>query len=84
MNDTASPWRRGYKLPLVVLLAIAGYFLWTEHKAHVIEFLPWLLVLGCIGMHLLMHRGHSHGSGTKQSDDRGAPYQQGEDGGRER
>jgi hypothetical protein len=48
-------------------LAVAGYFLWTEHQAHVIAALPWLLVGGCLIMHLFMHGGHggghSHGNG---------------------
>lgn len=48
---------------LTGFLAIAGYFLWTEHQAHLISALPWLLVGGCLLMHLFMHHGHgSHGS----------------------
>ena len=39
---------------------IAGYFLITEHRAHVIEFLPFLLVLACPLMHLF-HRHGGHG-----------------------
>lgn len=62
-NDVKMPWwRNPTKLPLAVFLAIAGYFLWTEHQAHVIQFLPWILVLGCVGMHFFMHGGHGHGS----------------------
>ncbi|NIL99831.1 MAG: DUF2933 domain-containing protein [Gammaproteobacteria bacterium] len=64
MNNRSTPWwRNRTKLPFVIFLAIAGYFLWTEHQAHVIEFLPWILVLGCLGMHLFMHGGHGHGGG---------------------
>lgn len=70
-------WHNRANVALAVFVAIGGYFLWTEHRAHVIEFLPWILVLGCCGMHLFMHRGHGHGdhgSGdrTEHSDhDRG-------------
>ncbi|AZE49089.1 hypothetical protein C4K04_3417 [Pseudomonas chlororaphis] len=39
-------------------LAIAGYFLFTEHRAHVVPYLPFLLLLACPLMHLFMHRGH--------------------------
>jgi len=39
-------------------LAIAGYFLLTEHRAHAIPYLPFLLVLACPLMHLFMHGGH--------------------------
>ena len=61
-------WRNRSSLALAVFLVVAGYFLWTEHRAHVIEFLPWLLILGCIGMHLFMHGGHAHGADAKQHD----------------
>ena len=43
---------------LAGFLAIAGYFLWTEHQAHVIAALPWILIGGCLVMHLFMHHGH--------------------------
>ena len=46
---------------LVGFLAIGGYFLLTEHGAHIIPFLPWLLILACPLMHLFMHHGH-HGT----------------------
>lgn len=44
------------------LALVAGYVLWAEHEAHVVAALPWLLVGGCLLMHLFMHRGHGgHG-----------------------
>lgn len=53
-------------LALLGFLAVAGYFLWTEHEVHVkavVPYLPWLLLLACPLMHLFMHRGHgSHGN----------------------
>ena len=48
----------GPGLVLLGFLAVAGYFLWSEHQAHMIAALPWLLVGGCLLMHLFMHRGH--------------------------
>jgi len=50
---------------LFAFLAIAAYFLLTEHRAHVVEFLPYLLLLSCLVLHLFMHRGGGHGSGHK-------------------
>jgi hypothetical protein len=45
-----------------VLLAIAAFYLWTEHRAHLLGALPYLLLLACPITHMLMHRGHrSHG-----------------------
>ena len=38
--------------------AIAIFFLWQEHKAHLLGLLPYLLLLMCPFMHLVMHRGH--------------------------
>ncbi|GAB3380025.1 DUF2933 domain-containing protein [Azotobacter armeniacus] len=46
-------------------LAIAGYFLLTEHRAHVVPYLPFLLLLACPLMHLFMHGGHRH---TREHD----------------
>lgn len=39
-------------------LAVAGFFLFTEHRAHVLGILPYLLLLACPLMHLFMHHGH--------------------------
>lgn len=51
-------------------LAIAGYFLLTEHRAHVVPYLPFLLLLACPLMHLFMHRGHG-GHGRHYQANRG-------------
>jgi hypothetical protein len=45
-------------LALLVFLGIAGFFLLTEHTAHLFGALPFLLLLACPLMHLLMHGGH--------------------------
>ena len=56
---------------IVVFMAAAGYFLLTEHKAHLLGAAPYLLLLACVGMHLFMHGGHgSHGQHShKESTD---------------
>lgn len=41
-------------------LAVAAFFLWTEHRAHVMGSLPYLLFLACPLMHLFHHHGHRH------------------------
>jgi hypothetical protein len=49
---------------LLGFLAIGGYFLVTEHWAHIVPFLPFLLLAACPLMHLFMHGGHgAHGRG---------------------
>ena len=66
MNTIKSPdsntggWSRN-RLVLLGFLAIAGYFLWTEHRAHVVQYLPYALLLLCPLLHMF-HGGHgSHG-----------------------
>jgi hypothetical protein len=55
---------------LIGFLAIAGYFLWQEHAAHILGYLPLILVLGlCVGMHFFMHGGHGGGADAGPSDD---------------
>ena len=57
------PWFRSRSgLVLLAFLVIAGFFLVTEHAAHVLGVLPWLLVLARPLLHFL-HRGHGEGHG---------------------
>lgn len=62
-------------LGLCLFLAVAGFLLWDEHKAHVLGALPYALLLLCLVMHFFMHRGHS-GAGADHvhhEKDGGAP-----------
>lgn len=45
---------------LIGFLLMIGYFLWAEHRAHIIEYLPYLLLAACPLMHIFMHGGHGH------------------------
>ena len=47
--------------PFLGFALVAAYFLTTEHQAHVIEALPYLLLLACPLMHYFHHHGR-HGS----------------------
>ncbi len=44
----------------IALIGAASYFLITEHREHVFEYLPYLILLLCPVMHLFMHHGHGH------------------------
>ncbi|MBY8097198.1 DUF2933 domain-containing protein [Vibrio fluvialis] len=46
---------------VIALIGAASYFLLTEHREHVFEYLPYLILLLCPVMHLFMHHGHGHG-----------------------
>ena len=52
------PMRIPVWLGLCLFLAIAAFFLWEEHRAHILGALPYALVLLCPIIHLFMHRGH--------------------------
>ena len=52
---------------LLAFLAIAGFLLVFEHRAHIFTGNGVLIALlaVCIGMHLFMHGGHGHGGHDK-------------------
>ena len=75
-------WNSRYAIGLIVIGAVAGYFLLTEHRAHFFGALPFLLLLACPLMHMFMHGGHGkHGSGhakhhgSEQASNTSAPPQ---------
>ena len=59
-------------LALVGFLIVAGFFLVTEHRAHLFGILPFLLLLACPFLHYFMHGGHGGHSGSE--DDRNDPH----------
>ncbi|BDB29314.1 hypothetical protein Tamer19_52290 [Cupriavidus sp. TA19] len=56
------------KLVMIGFLLVIGYFLWTEHQAHVIQFLPFVLLAACPLMHMFMHSAHGHGHGRERDE----------------
>ena len=58
-------WGSRYAIGLLVLGAIAAYFLLTEHRAHFFDALPLLLLLACPLMHVFMHGGHGGHAGNQ-------------------
>ena len=57
-RDTQEHWHMPMWLGVCLLLAIAGFFLWEEHRAHLLGALLYLFLLLCPVIHLFMHRGH--------------------------
>jgi hypothetical protein len=64
-HDASRPawWRTRSGIVLCGFLLVAGFYLLTEHTAHVFGALPYLLLLSCPLMHLFMHHGHGGGDG---------------------
>lgn len=69
-NPNSNSWLRSRTgLVFFGFAAIALFFLWEEHKAHILGVLPYVLFLLCPLMHLF-HGGHAeqedqhrHGNG---------------------
>ena len=62
-------WRSRYSIGLLVIGAVAGYFLWTEHRAHLSQWWPYAILLLCPLMHVFMHGGHGGDANTETSKD---------------
>jgi len=70
MNYEPPPfWRSRGGVVLLVVSAVGGFLLFTEHRTHVLGVLPFALLLACPLMHLFMHHGHHHGSHSRKADD---------------
>jgi hypothetical protein len=49
---------RRMKQVFVLFAIIGGFFIFAEHRAHLIPYLPWLFLAACPLMHMFMHHGH--------------------------
>ena len=72
-GSSPSFWTSRYAIGLAVMGGVAAYFLLTEHLAHVVGALPYLLLLACPLTHVFMHGGrghhHRHSHGNHEQDD---------------
>ncbi len=71
-DEPRSWWTSTTGVVTLGFLGVAGYFLITEHTAHLFGALPWLLIAACPLMHLFMHHGrhgrHDHPAGSGRPD----------------
>lgn len=65
MNELHSSQSTGIPRSWLIIPAIAGLIvlLFSSHRQHVLDYLPFLLLLACPLMHMFMHGKHSHGGG---------------------
>jgi hypothetical protein len=75
MRHSGEPWGPRFKFVLIGFALIGGFFLIVEHRAHVLPYLPWLILAACPLLHMFMHGGHGdgghqgHGGDTPASED---------------
>jgi hypothetical protein len=64
--------QHGSRFILFAFLAIAGFYLLTEHTAHVFGILPYLLVFLCPILHFFHggHGGHNSQHRQEKGDER--------------
>lgn len=63
------------RLVFLGFIAVAAYFLITEHRAHLYGILPFLLIAACPLLHFFHHRGHKQEGGESRPGNRGGTHQ---------
>ena len=73
-EQNSHPASSKWMLVFIGFALVAGFFLLTEHRAHVFGYLPYLLLLACPLMHLFGHGhgGHANHGGTSGDDKKNA------------
>jgi hypothetical protein len=67
------------KIALGVFAAVAAFYLFAEHRAHLFGALPYLLLLACPLMHFFMHGRHGgHGGSDTDSHARHVGHEEDE------
>jgi hypothetical protein len=46
-----------------IFAAVGAYYLVTEHRPHLLDYLPYILLMACPLMHLFHGHGHRRGDG---------------------
>ena len=78
MEHDDNAWSFRAKVAFGVFAIIAAFFIVVEHRAHLLPYLPLLLLAACPLMHVFMHRGHGGHGGHRGRDGRNRPDEFGE------
>lgn len=62
----------GQRIAFILIIIVGGFFLWTEHSAHILGALPYIILLLCPIIHLFMHKGHGGKHGDHSDHQGGA------------
>ncbi len=63
-------WSSRTVVAFIVFVVVAAFYLWTDHRVHVlaaVPLLPYLVFLACPLMHLFMHLGHGGHQATSEA-----------------
>ncbi|WP_409525613.1 DUF2933 domain-containing protein [Nitrincola sp. MINF-07-Sa-05] len=78
MANKPGYWTSLHGLATLIMIGAALYFLFVEHGAHLLPYLPFLIILLCPLMHIFMHKGHGgHGREEHNHQDAEAAYRRG-------
>lgn len=85
-KQSRSFWFTPNGLAALGLIGAASYFLLVEHREHLFQFLPFLILLLCPLMHIFMHGSHGghggHGAQGQEGESDQDAYQRGLEDGR--
>jgi hypothetical protein len=75
VNGKRGPLVSRINIVLIVFLAVGGFYLATEHRAHLYGFWPLLFVFPCLIMHLFMSHGDHEGTvATVEAQSKDQPH----------
>jgi hypothetical protein len=73
-NSNRSFWSTPNGWAALGLMGAVSYFLLVEHREHVFALLPFIILMACPLMHLLMHKNH-HTSVNDKEVGQGDPFE---------
>lgn len=67
INQNYESWLKRHRWISYGALFVIGYYLLTEHREHVLAYLPYLVFAVGPLMHIFMHGGHQHHHDNQKS-----------------